>query len=251
ALGFNTVRKHLKVEPARWYAEADRLGLMVWQDAPSLPTGRNNEITQAQQESFERETAAMVDQLQGVTSIIGWVPYNEGWGQSSIEMATRVGAQIKAQDPSRLVIDRSGSNCCDTPGDPGTGDIIDWHAYPGPALPVPDATRAAIDGEHGGFSLVVPGHVYPGGSMNPYGSVPTGDELTDAYVANTTVLRDQGAARRLSGAVYTQITDVENELNGLFTYDREVLKVDPARVRAINISTIAAGSSAPPPSPCP
>ena len=240
-LGFNTIRKHIKVEPARWYYWADRLGLMVWQDAPALPTGRNDRLTNGDKANFRSEVSRMVNQLQGVTSIIGWVPFNEGWGQWSIPAATEVGAQVKAQDPTRLVNDRSGSNCCDTPGDPGTGDIIDWHDYQGPALPAPDATRASMDGEHGGLTLPIPGHTYPGTSINPYGAVKDRAELNDKYVANTAVLRDEGAPYGLSGSVYTQITDVEGELNGFFTYDRQVLKVDEARVRDINQQVIAAG----------
>jgi len=239
-LGFNTIRKHIKVEPARWYYWADKLGLMVWQDAVALPTGRNDRLTAGEKANFRSETARMVDQLENVTSIIGWIPFNEGWGQWSIEAASEVGAQVKAQDPTRLVNDRSGSNCCDTPGDPGTGDIIDWHQYQGPALPAPDAARASIDGEHGGLTLPIEGHQWPTAPINPYGAVKDTAELNDAYVANTAVLRDQGAPYGLSGAVYTQITDVEGEQNGFWTYDRQVLKVDEARVRAINLEVILA-----------
>ena len=247
-LGFNTIRKHIKVEPARWYYWADKLGMMVWQDIPALPTGRNDRLTTGDKAEFRDETRRIVDQLKGVPSIIGWIPFNEGWGQWSVPAATEVGAQVKAQDPSRLVDERSGANCCDTPGDPGTGDIIDWHQYTGPALPAPDATRASIDGEHGGFSLGIEGHTWPGASINPYGSVADRAALNDAYVKNTAVLRDEGAPYGLSGSVYTQITDVENELNGLFTYDRQVEKVDEARVRDINQQVLAAGSQ---PAPTP
>ena len=249
-LGFNTIRKHIKVEPARWYYYADHLGLMVWQDMPALPTGRNDRLSTGDKANLRDELRRIEAQLQGTTSIIGWVPFNEGWGQWSVPAASEVGAQVKAQDPTRLVDDRSGSNCCDTPGDPGTGDIIDWHVYQGPALPAPDATRAAIDGEHGGLTLPIPGHVYPGASLNPYGAVKDRAALNNGYVANTKVLRDVGAPYGLSGSVYTQITDVENELNGLFTYDRKVEKVDEARVRAINRQVIAAGTK-PAPTPPP
>jgi hypothetical protein len=248
-LDFNTIRKHIKIEPARWYYWADKLGLMVWQDSPALPTGRNGSLSNSDKANFRAETAQMVDQLKNVTSIIGWIPFNEGWGQWSVQAASDVGAQVKAQDPSRLVNDRSGSNCCDTPGDPGTGDIIDWHQYQGPALPAPDATRASIDGEHGGLTLSVPGHLWPTASINPYGAVKDAAELNETYVANTQVLRDQGAPYGLSGAVYTQITDVEGEQNGFFTYDRKIEKVDEARVRAVNLEVIAAGAKPTPPAP--
>lgn len=240
-LGFNTIRKHIKVEPARWYHWADRLGMMVWQDQPSLPTGRNDQLRSTAKANLRSETARMVDQLKGVTSIIGWVPFNEGWGQWSVQAAADLGDQVKRQDPTRLVDPRSGSNCCDTPGDPGNGDVIDHHQYQGPALPAPDAERASIDGEHGGLTLSVPGHLWPTASINPYGAVRDAAELTDAYVANNDDLRDLGARHGLSGGVYTQITDVEGEQNGFFTYDRQVLKVDEARVRASNRSVIEAG----------
>ena len=240
-LGFNTIRKHIKVEPARWYYWADKLGMMVWQDIPALPTGRNDSLTAGDKANFRDETRRIVHQLSGVPSIIGWIPFNEGWGQWSVAAASEVGTQIKAQDPTRLVDDRSGSNCCDTPGDPGTADVIDWHVYQGPALPAPDAHRASIDGEHGGLTLPIEGHTWPGSSLNPYGAVPDRAALDAGYVRLNAILRDQGAARGLSGSVYTQITDVENELNGLFTYDRKVEKVDEALVRASNQAVIAAG----------
>jgi hypothetical protein len=248
-LGFNTIRKHIKVEPARWYYWADKLGLMVWQDIPSVPTGRNGSLTTGDKANFRAETARIVNQLKGSTSVIGWVPFNEGWGQWSVQAAADVANQVKTQDPTRLVDARSGLNCCDTPGDPGNGDVIDWHVYQGPALPVPDAKRASIDGEHGGLTLHVDGHSWPGADVNPYGSVPDSAALTAGYVANTSVLRDQGAPYGLSGSIYTQITDVEGEQNGLFTYDRKVEKVDEAAVRAINRQTIAAGAKAPTPPP--
>lgn len=241
-LGFNTIRKHIKIEPARWYYWADKLGLMVWQDAPSLPAGNGSGDNASAQADFRSEVSAMVNQLKGETSIIGWIPFNEGWGQWSVQAAADVTAQIKAIDPTRLVNSRSGANCCETPGDPGSGNIIDWHVYQGPALPAPDATRASIDGEHGGLTLSVEGHRWPGADVNPYGSVPDAAALTKGYVENTSVLRDVGAPYGLSGSIYTQITDVEGEQNGLFTYDRKVEKPDEAAVRAINLQTIAAGS---------
>lgn len=236
-LGFNTIRKHIKVEPARWYYWTDKLGLMVWQDLPSMPSGKASAAAKARL----RDTAtAMVEEFKDHPSIIGWIAFNEGWGQWSIQAAAQMGKNFKQLDPSRLVDDRSGANCCDLPGDPHSGDIIDWHKYQGPALPQPDATRAAIDGEHGGLTLTVPGHNWPGTAINPYGGTRNRADLTAQYVANTDVLRDKGAAGDLSGGVYTQITDVEGEHNGLFTYDRRVEKMDEAKVRAVNRSVIEA-----------
>jgi beta-galactosidase/beta-glucuronidase len=239
-LGFNTIRKHIKVEPARWYYWADHIGLMVWQDMPSVPTGRNDKLSEADKARFRRDVTAIVEQLKGETSIIGWIPFNEGWGQWSIPAAAELATQIKQLDPSRLVNARSGANCCDTKGDPHAGDVYDVHDYQGPGLPSPDATRASMDGEHGGLTLNVPGHVWPNSAINPYGAVKDATALTDGYVANTAVLRDKGPAKGMSGAVYTQITDVEGEHNGLYTYDRKIEKMDEAKVRAINEATIRA-----------
>jgi len=240
-LGFNAIRKHIKVEPARWYYWADRLGLMVWQDMPALPNGRNDRLSDADKAHFRAQVTAIVDQLKGETSIIGWIPFNEGWGQWSIPAAAELAAQIKRLDPSRLVDARSGANCCDTKGDPHAGDVYDVHDYQGPGLPTPDAERAAVDGEHGGLTLGIPGHVWPNTAINPYGAVKDRAALVAGYVANTALLRDKGVPRGLSGSVYTQITDVEGEHNGLFTYDRKVEKVDQAKVRAINQAVIRAG----------
>ena len=240
-LGFNTIRKHIKVEPARWYYWADRIGLMVWQDMPALPTGSNDKLSDADKAGFRADVSAIVEQLKGQTSIIGWIPFNEGWGQWSIPAAAELATQIKQLDPSRLVDARSGANCCDTKGDPHAGDVYDVHDYQGPGLPSPDADRAAIDGEHGGLTLGIPGHLWPNTPINPYGAVKDRAALTDGYVANTAVLRDKGPATGVSGSVYTQITDVEGEHNGLFTYDRKIEKLDESKVRAINEATIRAG----------
>ncbi|MEP7184324.1 MAG: sugar-binding domain-containing protein [Rhodanobacter sp.] len=240
-LGFNTIRKHIKVEPARWYYWADRIGLMVWQDMPALPNGHNDKLSDADKAGFRTEVSDIVQQLKGETSIIGWIPFNEGWGQWSIPAAAELATQIKQLDPSRLVDARSGANCCDTKGDPHAGDVYDIHDYQGPGLPHPDATRASMDGEHGGLTLGIPGHVWPNTPINPYGDVKDKAALNMGYVANTAVLRDKGPAIGVSGSVYTQITDVEGEHNGLFTYDRKIEKVDEAKVRAINQATIRAG----------
>jgi hypothetical protein len=239
-LGFNTIRKHIKVEPARWYYWADRIGVMVWQDMPSLPNGHNDKLTDAAKAGFRTDVTTIVEQLKGETSIIGWIPFNEGWGQWSIPAAGELATQIKQLDPSRLVNARSGANCCDTKGDPKAGDLIDIHDYQGPGLPAPDATRASMDGEHGGLTLGVPGHIWPNTAINPYGAVKDNAALNDGYVANTAVLRDKGPGIGVSGSVYTQITDVEGEHNGLYTYDRQVEKVDERRVREINEATIRA-----------
>ncbi|MBD5785658.1 glycoside hydrolase family 2 [Cellulosimicrobium terreum] len=237
-LGFNTLRKHIKVEPERFYYHADTLGLMIWQDIPS--GWFNNGDTDADSRTFwESEMKEIIDEHRSVPSIVGWVTFNEGWGEWDLQETGRIGDEIDAYDPSRILNTHSGVNCCASKGDSGTGDIIDWHQYTGPANPKPDATRAAIDGEHGGFSMSVPGHMWPGVSANPYGGVANSEALTDAYVENTEKLV-RPAQCYLSGSIYTEISDVENELNGFYTYDRRVLKMDEARVKDVNERVIAA-----------
>lgn len=245
ALGFNTIRKHIKVEPARWYHHADRLGMLVWQDMPSAFTSRDTQSTSAAvTDQWERELHTMIDQHVSSPAVIGWIPFNEGWSEWDLAETARVARAVRAQDPSRLLDTHSGVDCPQSLGDSGTGDVIDHHAYTGPASPAPDATRAAIDGEHGGYSLSIAGHVWPGGSVNPYGEVGSPAALTNAYVANTAHLVGP-AGETLSGSVYTQLTDVEGEVNGLWTYDRRIPKVDRARVRTVNLSVLAAGADGP------
>jgi hypothetical protein len=244
-LGFNTIRKHIKVEPDRWYYWADRLGLMVWQDMPAMRTG-DRPPPDAQQE-FERQLHVMVDQHASVTSVVGWIPFNEGWGEWSRDATGRIADDVKAQDPSRLVDAHSGVNCCDSLGDSGRGDVIDFHQYVGPATPVPDERRTAIDGEHGGFGLEVPGHMWFGDG-GAYEMEPDSATLTRRYVENQRDLLTAANICGLSGGIYTQITDVEHEVNGFFTYDRWVEKMDFDQVRAVNQAVIRnADGTAPPP----
>jgi hypothetical protein len=244
-LGFNFVRKHVKVEPARWYYWADTLGLLVWQDMPSLtvsfdgPPGIAPDPVPRARERFEAELAEMVTQLQAVPSIVGWVPFNEGWGEFD---TARVAESVKALDPTRLVIANSGVNCCFSRPDSGAGDVYDDHTYVGPGSPSVRDGRAIVDGEYGGLGLVLDDHCWPG-SPNAYEMTPTPERLTERYAEVSAALERVVAERGLSGAVYTQTTDVENEVNGLLTYDRRVVKVDPAVVAKCVRAVIEAGSS--------
>ncbi|MCA1218726.1 PA14 domain-containing protein [Streptomyces sp. 8L] len=241
-LGFNTVRKHIKVEPARWYYWADKLGLMVWQDMPSRNVGPG--ASEASDTAFADQAHEIVDQHLSSPSIVVWTMMNEGWGEQSKEATGALADSVKRQDPSRLVDAASGVNCCASQGDSGRGDMIDYHLYHGPAFPSPDTTRAAVDGEHGGYSLNIPGHILDvSGGQNYGGDAATVAELTKDYVDNTSQLLP-AASGTLSGSVYTQISDVEGELNGLITYDRKVLKVEPGPVRDINRKLIVAGAAA-------
>lgn len=238
-LGFNTVRKHIKVEPDRWFYHADRLGLLVWQDMPSMKTGVGARPPPDAQEQFERELHEMVDQHSSWTCVIGWVPFNEGWAEWDVEATGRIARELGERDPSRLVDAHSGVNCCDSLGDSGEGDIIDWHEYVGPARPVPDATRASIDGEHGGFGLEVEGHMWFEDG-HAYEMTPDKETLTRRYVENQRDVIDAAKKEGIGGSIYTQITDVEHEVNGFFTYDRQVEKMDFAQVREVNLEIISA-----------
>jgi hypothetical protein len=248
-LGFNTVRKHIKVEPDRWYYWADKLGLMVWQDMPSANTGPIPPQWRAQ---FESELHEMVREHSGWTSIVAWVPFNEGWGEWDRAETGRIADSVKSQDPSRLVNAHSGVNCCNSKGDSGRGDVIDFHQYLGPASPAPDENRVSIDGEHGGFGLKVANHMWFGDG-GAYEMTPDQATLTKKYVQNQQAVLTSAERCGISAAIYTQITDVEGELNGFFTYDRQVEKMDFGKVRAINKRIIreADGSAGNVPQPPP
>ncbi|SFW91767.1 glycoside hydrolase family 2 protein [Amycolatopsis australiensis] len=244
-LGFNFVRKHVKVEPARWYFWADTLGLVVWQDMPSLtvsfdgPPGIAPDPVPRAKERFEAELIKMINQLRAAPSIVGWVPFNEGWGEFD---TARVAELVKTLDPARLMIANSGVNCCFSRPDTGAGDVYDDHTYVGPGTPVISDGRAIVDGEYGGLGLVLDDHRWPG-PPNAYEMTPTRERLTERYAEVSTALERVVTERGLSGAVYTQTTDVENEVNGLLTYDRRVVKVDPEVVAKCARSVIDAGSA--------
>jgi len=245
AYGFNTVRKHVKVEPARWYHWADRIGLLVWQDMPSLPVVLDNPPgpqappVATARERFETELGEMVAALRSVTSLVVWTPFNEGWGEYDTE---RITTALMAADPARLVVADSGVNCCHSHPDTGAGHIYDDHTYVGPGRPLATDHRATADGEYGGLGLVVDGHTWPGEPI-AYEMTADHDELTRRYVEVSAELRTVVRALGLSAAVYTQTTDVENEVNGLLTYDRRVFKVDIARAVECNRAVIADGSA--------
>jgi hypothetical protein len=232
-MGFNTVRKHVKVEPARWYYWADKLGLIVWQDMPSM-THVPDADGRAQ---FEHEMHEMVTEHWSHPSIVMWVPFNEAWG---VYDAGRIADQVKSWDPSRLVSANSGSNIF--PPDPGNGDLVDDHIYVGPGTPRPPSdTRAAVLSEYGGLALSVFGHQWTGTGWG-YNTEPDAEALTNRYLSLNERLKFLAACNGLSASIYTQTTDVETELNGLMTYDREVTKMDVGAIRASNLDLINSGS---------
>ena len=209
-LGFNMIRKHVKVEPERWYYLADSIGMLVWQDMPSA-----DNTTAESKAAFATELQRVVDALQNHPSIVMWVPFNEGWGQHDTEKTT---AWLTTYDPSRLVNNASGWT------DRKVGDVSDVHSYPGPALPTLEPTRAAVLGEFGGLGLPVTDHTWIDRNNWGYRSYPDTVALGAAYQDLTHQLRFL-IADGLAAAIYTQTTDVEIEVNGLMTYDRAVIKL--------------------------
>jgi hypothetical protein len=224
-LGFNMARKHVKVEPDRWYMWADRVGLLVWQDMPSTIVRGTRPPESAQQ--FELELKEMIDQHRNHPSIVMWVPFNEGWGQYD---TPRMVEWIKRYDPGRIVNNASGWT------DAKVGDVNDIHRYPGPGAPPPESARASVLGEFGGLGLPLAGHTWQSQANWSYRGFTTPAALTDAYVDLVGRLHPLLGTPRLSAAVYTQTTDVEIEVNGLMTYDRALIKGDEARMRAANLN---------------
>ncbi|MCA8978199.1 MAG: beta-galactosidase [Planctomycetes bacterium] len=220
ALGFNMARKHVKVEPQRWYTWCDRLGLLVWQDMPSgdaYISGQMPDITRTEESarSYTTELGAMIDGLRDHPSIVMWVPYNEGWGQWD---TARICDLIHILDPTRPIDSASGWT------DRGKGSVHDVHRYPGPGMPALEKDRAAVLGEFGGLGLPLQGHTWQDEANCGYRSFATAAELTAAYVDLVRRLEPL-VWRGLAAAVYTQTTDVEIEVNGVMTYDRARIKI--------------------------
>jgi hypothetical protein len=217
--GFNLTRKHVKVEPERWYYWCDKLGLLVWQDMPS-----GNNATADGRRNFEAELLRMVRALESHPSIIVWVLFNEGWGQYDTE---RLAQWLKTIDPARLVDNASGWT------DMRVGDLVDMHSYPGPDSPPAESRRAVVLGEFGGLGLPVAGHSW---SSRCWGYLMLADagQLGERYTRAFKQVWALHNLRGLSAAVYTQTADVETECNGLLTYDRAVPKIDPGVLLAAN-----------------
>ena len=238
-LGFNMIRKHIKVEPARWYTHCDQLGVLVWQDMPSGDESPkwlghkyfdgNELIRTAESEAiYKKELKAVIDYLYSYPSIVVWVPFNEAWGQFKTE---EIAEWTKAYDPSRLVNAASGGNHY------RTGDMLDLHNYPNPKLYLYDAERANVLGEYGGIGLALEGHLWKTDKNWGYIQFKNSKEATAEYVKYANELKKLVKAG-FSSAVYTQTTDVEGEVNGFMTYDRKVDKLDISKVKKVNQEVI-------------
>jgi len=241
--GFNMIRKHVKVEPARWYYHADRIGMLVWQDMPNPgktnpPTWIRNKFFDGKEyipppeveKNFMNEWKGIMDFLYSNPSIVCWVPFNEGWGQfNTIEITN----WTKKYDPYRLVNPASGGNHYKI------GDITDVHNYPDPKMKFYDPERSNVLGEYGGIGLAIDGHLWQKNKNWGYVKYSNSKEATDEYVNFGNQLFEM-VPRGFSGAIYTQTTDVEGEVNGLMTYDRKILKLDVERVKKINLKVISA-----------
>ncbi|MFZ5828621.1 MAG: glycoside hydrolase family 2 protein [Planctomycetota bacterium] len=227
--GFKLVRKHLKVEPARWYYWCDKLGLLVWQEMPSGDNG-----TPESREQFAAELRAMIDGHSNHPSIMLWSVFNEAMGQHDTERYARL---VQQRDPSRPVCAACGWN------DQSAGDVLASHEFPGPTAPEADGARAGMVGKFGGLGLPIEGHAWSGRAWG-YRSASGPRELGARYqqmLAKAWELERGG----LSGAVYVQLTDVETECNGLLTYDRAVIKLDLAKARAANLGPQASEAEPP------
>lgn len=232
--GFNMIRKHMKTEPQRWYYWADRLGVLVWQDMPSI--WYQEEDTAVTRSRFRSELKRVIDDHYNSPSIVTWIPFNENWGAFDVREIT---SWVKNYDPSRLVNGNTGFN--NNPsyqkayGDPGNGDFVDTHIYAAPLSGAsrPDEKRAAVLGEFGGIGLYEQGHMWPV-LNNAYEMALSRENLTERYELMLNEVAELEQYRDLSGALYTQTTDLEHEINGLLTYDRRVEKMNIAAVRKIN-----------------
>jgi len=241
AMGFNMLRKHVKVEPRTFYTWCDRLGLLVWQDMPSasIPLVRDDAdraTDTAATRQFEAELLRMIRTHRNHPSIVMWVPFNEGWGQYD---TPRIARLVKEADPTRLVDAASGWY------ERGAGDVVDRHNYPAPDPPRPESRRAAVQGEFGGLGLVIRGHTWREGGWG-YDLFGNAESLVQRFEDLYEQIRAAESEGGLSAAVYTQTSDVETENNGLLTYDRA-----EAKIPVMSVRLAGSGYGAPRPAPSP
>lgn len=233
--GYNMIRKHVKVEPARWYTHCDRQGILVWQDMPNGDRSPRWEMhkyyqgpdavrTTESETNYRKEWKDIMDYLYSYPSVAVWVPFNEAWGQFKTEEIVN---WTKSYDPSRLVNPASGGNHYKV------GDMLDMHNYPGPKIHIFDGERANVLGEYGGIGFPIQDHLWQNDKNWGYVQFKSAKDVTDKYIEYAEQLKTM-IKSCYSAAVYTQTTDVEVEVNGLITYDRKVVKVEEERLRKIN-----------------
>ena len=234
--GFNMIRKHVKVEPDRWYYYCDQLGMIVWQDMPSFAVskkwgmyyygeGEDWPASPEAKANYYKEWGEILNQFKKFQCIAVWVPFNEAWSQFDTK---DVVAFTKRTDPTRLVNQSSGGSW-----EEGVGDILDNHHYPYPAFRMWDKNMINVLGEYGGIGFPVQGHLWQADKNWGYVQYKSGDEVLAEYADFAEQLK-QLIKQGCSAAVYTQTTDVEIEVNGLMTYDRKVIKMDEKKLRAVN-----------------
>ena len=237
--GFNMIRKHIKVEPRRYYYHCDQIGMLVWQDQVSggqnpkwtflAPNPQDAEWSEADHRQWLAEFDGMISLLDPFPSIVVWTPFNEAWGQ---HRSLEIGAWAMRRDPTRLVNIASGGNFWET------GHIADAHSYPNPAFPLDNPrfqNYIKVVGEFGGHGWPVKGHLWDESKANwGYGGLPKSSEEYRARYAKSIAILTDLKAKGVAGGVYTQTTDVEGEINGLMTYDRKVAKIPAAELKKIN-----------------
>ncbi len=240
--GFNMIRKHIKVEPSRWFYHCDQIGMMVWQDMPSFAGNNLNKwgihnygegtdfpATPMTKANYYKEWGEIIAQVRKFPCVVMWVPFNEAWGQFDTKAVVDF---TRAQDPTRLINMSSGGSW-----EPDCGDIMDNHHYPYPAMYLWETKMANVVGEYGGIGLPLEGHLWQPDRNWGYVQYKSGDEVLDEYsrfADHLILLVRQGVC----GAVYTQTTDVEGEVNGLMTYDRKVVKMNEKKLNEINTKVI-------------
>ena len=244
-MGFNMIRKHVKVEPARWYYHADRLGMLVWQDMPSgdmgnlwevrpgiIREGMNKDRSPESEQIYKTEWKEIISEFRFFPSIVVWVPFNEAWGQFK---TTEIVNFTRELDQSRLINSASGGNF-EMEGTTIVGDIMDLHNYPDPVMPDPSvfgANTILVLGEFGGLGLPIEGHTWQMKDNWGYQSFKTLEELKSRYAILMEDLSEL-IPKGLAAAIYTQTTDVEVETNGLMTYDRKVIKIPVEELRKMH-----------------
>ncbi|MGY4386554.1 hypothetical protein ACVWYN_003609 [Pedobacter sp. UYP24] len=223
--GFNMVRKHIKYEPYRWYYWADKLGVLVWQDMPS-PNSYTEHVPPVDTVEFRSELTRLIKTHWNSPSIVTWVIFNEAQAQHN---TAGLVSMVHKLDPSRLINQASGGNHY------GVGDFLDIHSYPPPAVPF-STTQVLACGEYGGIGFIIPKHTWKVGDT--YIMIDNKNDYTNLYDKFADDLTLYKTNMGLSAAVYTEITDVEVELNGLMTYDREVIKGGIDKIYASNYKAI-------------